>query len=362
VIPGRPQFFATSVLLNGVATGVLVESHTGRPTKIEGNPQHPGSLGSTDAFTQAAVLDLYDPDRSQVVTSARRISSWDAFTAAIKPPLDDQKVKGGVGLRILTETVTSPTLASQLQALLKEYPQARWHQYEPAGRDAVRAGARLAFGEDVDPVYQVDKADVILSLDADLLFSMPGSVRYARDFSAKRKVQDPHTNTMNRLYVVESAPSLTGGMADHRLSLRVSEIEPLARAVAAELGIANVQSGEWAEGAKYTKWIAALVRDLQQHKGSSLVVAGAYQSPAVHALAHAMNDALGNVGRTVVYTTPLQSEPVESMASLRELVKDMEAGKVEMLIRQLVLKAYDQHIGTYVTRPVPEYLQTGRAV
>jgi molybdopterin-containing oxidoreductase family iron-sulfur binding subunit len=332
VLPGRPQFFATAVLLNGVATGVLVESHTGRPTKIEGNPQHPASLGSTDAFTQAAVLDLYDPDRSQVVTNARRISSWDAFTAALKPPLDDQKIKGGVGLRILTGTVTSPTLAQQLQSLLKEYPQARWYQYEPAGRDAVRAGALLAFGEDVNPVYQVDKADVILSLDADLLFSMQGNVRYARDFSAKRKVQDPHTNTMNRLYMVESAPSLTGGMADHRLSLRVNEVEPLARAVAAELGIANVQSGQWAEGSQYTKWIAALVRDLQQHKGSSLVVAGDYQSPAVHALAHAMNEALGNVGKTVVYTTPLQSDPVESITSLRELVKDMEAGKVEMLI------------------------------
>ncbi len=332
VLPGRPQFFATAVLLNGVATGVLVESHTGRPTKIEGNPQHPASLGSTNVFMQASVLDLYDPDRSQIVSNARRISSWEAFAAALKPPLDDQKIKGGAGLRILTETVTSPTLAQQLQALLKEYPQARWHQYEPAGRDAVRAGARLAFGEDVDPVYQIDKADVILSLDSDLLSSMPGSVRYARDFAARRKVQDPHTNTMNRLYAAESAPTLTGAMADHRISLRSSEVESFARAVAAELGVANAQSGQWAEGSKHTKWIAALVRDLQEHKGSSLVVAGDYQSPAVQALAHAMNDALGNVGKTVTYTAPLQSEPVESMTSLRELVKDMEAGTVEMLI------------------------------
>ena len=332
VLPGRPQFFATSVLLNGVATGVLVESHTGRPTKIEGNPQHPASLGSTNVFMQASVLDLYDPDRSQVVSNARRISSWDAFAAALKPPLDDQKIKGGAGLRILTETVTSPTLAQQLQALLKEYPQARWHQYEPAGRDAVRAGARLAFGEDVDPVYQIDKADVVLSLDSDFLSSIPGSVRYARDFAAKRKVQDPSTNTMNRLYAAESAPTLTGAMADHRISLRASEVESFARAVAAELGVANVQAGQWAEGSKHTKWIAALVRDLQEHKGSSLVVAGDYQSPAVQALAHAMNEALGNAGKTVIYTAPLQSEPVESMTSLRELVKDMEAGKVEMLI------------------------------
>jgi MoCo/4Fe-4S cofactor protein with predicted Tat translocation signal len=332
IVPGRPQFFATSVLLNGVATGVLVESHTGRPTKIEGNPQHPGSLGSTDALTQAAILDLYDPDRSQVVSYAGRISSWDAFTAALKPPLDDQKVKGGSGLRILTETVTSPTFANQLQALLKEYPQARWHQYEPVGRDAVRAGARLAFGEDVDPVYHLDKADVILSLDADLFFAMPGNVRYARDFSARRKVVDPHTNTMNRLYAAESVPTLTGSMADHRLSMRASDVESFARAVAAELGVANVQAGQWADGSKYTKWVSVLVRDLQEHKGSSLVVAGEYQSPMVHALAHAMNNALGNVGKTVTYVTPLQASPVESMASLRELVQDMEAGKVEILL------------------------------
>lgn len=332
VIPGHPQYFATAVLLNGVATGVLVESHTGRPTKIEGNPLHPGSLGSTDAFTQAAVLDLYDPDRSQVVTNARRISSWDVFTAAVQSPLDSQKAQGGAGLCILTETVTSPTLASQLQALLKEYPQARWHQYEPAGRDAVRAGARLAFGEDVDPVYHVDKANVILSLDADLLFSLPGNVRYARDFAAKRRVEDHNVNTMNRLYVAESSPSLTGGMADHRVSLRASEVEAFARAVAAELGVANVQSGQWADAEKYKKWIAALVSDLQQQKGASLVVAGDYQPPVVHALAYAMNDALGNVGKTVTYTGPLQSEAAESMASLRELAADMEAGKVEVLI------------------------------
>src|SRR5581483_3412440 len=244
---------------------------------------HPGSLGSTDALTQAAILDLYDPDRSQVVSYARRISSWDAFTAAIKPPLEDQKVKGGAGLRILTETVTSPTLVSQLQALLKEYPQARWHQYEPVGRDAVRAGARLAFGEDVDPVYHLEKADVILSLDADLFFAMPGSVRYTREFSARRKVVDPHTNTMNRLYAAESVPTLTGSMADHRLSMRASDVESFARAVAAELGVANVQAGQWADGSKYTKWISALVRDLRGHKGASVVVAGEYQSPMVHA-------------------------------------------------------------------------------
>ncbi len=153
LIPGKPQFYATAVLLGGIAQGVLVESHMGRPTKIEGNPQHPASLGATDAFTQAAVLTLYDPDRAQVVTNAGRISTWDAFLAAVKTARDAQRLSQGAGLRVLTETVTSPTLASQLQALLVEFPAARWHQYEPAGREAVLDGARLAFGENVDTQY-----------------------------------------------------------------------------------------------------------------------------------------------------------------------------------------------------------------
>ncbi len=331
VVPGRPQFYATAVLLGGVATGVLVESHTGRPTKVEGNPEHPASLGATDVFTQASILMLYDPDRAQVVSHARRISSWDAFLAASKTAIEAQRAKNGAGLRLLTETVTSPTLFSQLQAFLKEFPEARWHQYEPVNRDAVRAGARLAFGEDVDPQYHFDKADVILSLDGDFLFGMPGSIRYARDFSARRKVRDEH-GSMSRLYVAESAPSITGSVADHRLSLRAGEIELLARAVAKEMGLANIQPGKWANGQKYTKWISALVGDLQKHNGASLVVVGDQQSPVVHAIAHAMNHALGNVGKTVVYTEPVQANPVNQLDSLRELVQDMQAGKVEVLV------------------------------
>jgi molybdopterin-containing oxidoreductase family iron-sulfur binding subunit len=338
LIPGRPQFYATAVLLGGVATGVLVESHMGRPTKIEGNPQHPASLGATDVFTQAAVLTLYDPDRAQVVTSAGRISTWDAFLATMSTALEAQRLSQGAGLRILTETVTSPTLAHQLQTLLSQFPAAWWYQYEPTGRDTVLAGARLAFGEDVDAHYRFDKAEVILSLEADFLFSLPGSVRYARDFTEKRRVQDGHTE-MNRLYVVENTPSLTGAMADHRLPLRASEIEHFARTLAAALGVSGVRSLEFGVSPAANpqppvpeKWIAALVRDLQQHRSASLVIAGDQQSPVVHALAHAMNHALGNIGNTVIYTAPVQAKPVEQSESLRVLVQDMEAGKVEMLV------------------------------
>ena len=339
LLPGRPQYYATAVLFNGVAMGVLVESHTGRPTKIEGNPQHPASLGSTDALTQAAILNLYDPDRAQIVSNAGRISTWDGFTTAIKPALDQQLLKQGAGLRILTETITSPTFASQMDAFAQLFPQARWHQYEPLGRDAVRQGARLAFGEDVDTHYRLEKAEVILSLDADFLFAMPGSARYTRDFSAKRKVHSQagdhdngHGGSMNRLYAVESSPSLTGAMADHRISVRASEVEFFARTIAKELGVAGVEVGQWGGSETHAKHIAAIARDLQQHKGASVVIASDYQPPVVHALAHAINASLGNVGETVIYTDPINVNPTVQIDSLRELAQDMTDGKVELLV------------------------------
>src|SRR5271155_3368693 len=165
IIPGKPLFYATSMPLAGVATGLLVESNMGRPTKIEGNPDHPGSLGGTDVFTQASVLTLYDPDRSKTVVLEGRISSWGAFLSAMGN-VRGQLAPKGTGVRILTETVTSPTLASQIQTLLKQFPAAKWHQYEPCGRDNEREGTRLAFGKPVNPVYRFDQADVIVSLDS----------------------------------------------------------------------------------------------------------------------------------------------------------------------------------------------------
>lgn len=330
IVPGKPLFFATAMPLGGIATGLLVESHMGRPTKIEGNPKHPASLGATDAFAQASVLTLYDPDRSQVVTNAGRISTWDAFLATLSTDLEAQRLSLGAGLRVLTETVTSPTLASQLWALLAKFPKAEWHQYEPAGRDAARAGARLAFGEYVDTHYRFDRADVILALDADFLSCGPGILRYAREFAAKRRVRARQTQ-MNRLYAVESTPSITGAMADHRLPLRAGQIEGFARAVAEGLGVQGAASAETTPTPVDAKWIAALVRDLQRHRGSSIIVAGDQQAPIVHALAHAMNHSLGNVGTTVIHTAPVEANPVNQAESLRDLVRDMDAGRVELL-------------------------------
>jgi MoCo/4Fe-4S cofactor protein with predicted Tat translocation signal len=328
LIPGKPLFYASAMTLGGYATGVLVESHEGRPTKIEGNPDHPASLGSSDPFMQASILELYDPDRSQVVTRfGTRISTWNAFVQSLQTELDGQRANQGAGLRIVTGLVTSPTLASQLNAILAEFPQAKWHQYEPAGSDNARAGARLAFGRDVETIYNLANAEVILSLDANFLGEGPAHIRYARDFSNMRRVWTGQS-TQNRLYVVESTPSITGAKADHRLPVRASQMELFARAVAEAVG---VEAGG-AELAEHANWIAAVAGELQGHHGTSLVIAGEQQPPLVHALAHAMNEALGNVGQTVLYTDPVAATPVDEMASLRELADDMAADRVELLI------------------------------
>src|SRR5947209_5838633 len=278
VVLGQPLFYATAATLGGYAMGILAESHEGRPTKIEGNPNHPASLGATDIFAQASVLTLYDPDRSQTVMYLGEIRSWGAFLVELRRALAKEHDRRGAGLRILTETITSPTLAAQLEQLLKDYPQAAWHQYEPAARDEAREGARLAFGDDVETLYRFDRADVVLSLGADFLSSGPASVRYARDFVSKRRVRAGAQADMNRLYVVECTPSCTGAMADHRLPIKASEIESFARAVAAGLGIQTVeQTANQQSAIGNRQWVAALVRDLEQHRGASIVIAGEEQ-------------------------------------------------------------------------------------
>jgi len=329
LVPGKPLFFATAVTLGGIATGVLVESHEGRPTKIEGNPEHPASLGATDLFAQASILSLYDPDRSQTLSSRGDIRTWSAFLGAVRGALESVRTARGAGLRILTETCTSPTLARQLEAFLVEFPAARWHQHEPVGRDQVRAGARLAFGSAVDTRYVVDKARVIVSLDADILGVMPGSVRYTRDFSAARRVRGGHAE-MSRLYVVESAPTNTGAKADHRLALKPSAIIAAARTLAAAIGVIGVTPAMLPTESQ--RFVEAAARDLTANRTASLVVAGDEQPAAVHVLAHAINQALGNVGQTVLYSESIEANPIDQAASLRELVADMQAGTVSGLI------------------------------
>jgi len=328
MVPGTPLYFATATVLGGYSRGVLVTSNMGRPTKIEGNPDHPASLGSSDIFMQASILSLYDPDRSQVVTHKGEISTWNKCVAELQQGMEIQKALKGAGLAILTESVTSPTLAGQLQSLLADYPQAKWHQYEPVNEDNELEGALLAFGEPVTTQYHFDKADIILSLDADFLTHGPAAVRYSRDFSRRRKVSDLNPK-MSRLYVIEGTPSVTGSMADHRVRLRASEVEGVAAAFAQAVGISGVSADEPAIGAE---WIDTVARDLQKHRGASIVIAGSNQPPVVHGLAHAMNMVLGNIGTTVEYTEMVLAKPVNQAASLQELVNNMASGSVDVLL------------------------------
>jgi MoCo/4Fe-4S cofactor protein with predicted Tat translocation signal len=333
LILGKPQFYATAMPFGPDAIGLLVESHEGRPTKIEGNPDHPSSLGATNAFAQASILNLYDPDRAQTVTNAGEIRTWSQFLDAAQALAANFKATQGAGLRILTGIVASPTLAAQIETILTLYPQAKWHQWEPAVGDGTREGAKVAFGNYVNTVYRVEKADVILSLDSDFLGSGPGHIRYALEYSRRRKLDqfkeaDRRGGEMNRLYVVEPTPSVTGATADHRLPLRAAEVGLFARALAGKLGLGGLATLPGRNG----EWLDAVAKDLQQHKGSSLVVAGEQQPAEVHALAHAINAALGNVGATLYYTDPIEARPVNHLQSFGELCADIDANKVETLL------------------------------
>ncbi len=352
-VPGKALYFATAMPHPKGATGLLVRSNEGRPTHVEGNPEHPGSgtperpadqrVAGTDIFSIASLLTLYDPDRSETISYRGEIRPYTSFLADARTALDGLKAKQGAGLRFLTETVTSPSVAALLKQILTALPQARWHQYEAVGSNAATAGARLAFGQPVNTVYHFDRADRVLALDADFLSAGPGDLRHARDFIDRRRVVAGKTE-MNRLYVVETTPTNTGAKADHRLSIKPSELEGFARALAGALG-AQGSGATAGANVRHADKVAAMAKDLQAARGKSIVIAGDYAPPAVHALAHAMNAALGNVGQTVTYTEPLQfypnEQPVEQIEDLRALVGDMDAGRVEMLVIVGGNPAYD---------------------
>lgn len=326
VIPGKALFYATAMTLGGVATGLLAKSNEGRPTKIEGNPDHPGSFGATDVRAQAALLDMYDPDRSQEVTYRGTSKTWQNFMTEVRARIDENRGNGGAGIRFLTQTVTSPTLIAQMRGILAELPQARWYQYEPVNSDNAIAGARMAFGSPAQAIYKFDQADRVLSLDKDIFSDF--NVRYTKDFSKKR-VFTEEKQDISRLYAIETTFSLTGAKADHRLAIKPSQMAEIAKAIAAAVGVAGATS-TYKENAQ---WIQALAKDLQANRGKSIVVAGDHQPPMVHALAHAMNAALGNVGTTVTYIEPLQANPeILQMDQLRQLIGEIDSNAVKMLV------------------------------
>src|ERR1051326_4970178 len=336
-VPGRPLFYATAFTLGGYAQPLLVESHLYRPTKIEGNDKHPASLGGTDIFSQASILEMYDPDRSQTITYLGDVRTWGDFVNALTGPLNVQKNLGGAGIRILSRTFSSPTLADQKKDFLAKFPEAKWHVYEPVNRDNVLEGAKLAFGQPVETRYDFSKADVIVSLDADFLSAgFPGSTKYIRDFAKRR---NPEAGEMSRLYVVESGMSATGAKADHRLPIRAADIDVFASSLDAAIGA--YEQFQMIGHPDWEKFAVPLVQELSRRRGSSIVLVGDHQPPAVHAIAHVANAKLGNIGQTVFYSDPVDANPINQTESLKELVADMRAGKVDMLVILGGNPAYD---------------------
>ena len=341
VVPGRPLFFATAFPLAGYASGLLVESYTGRPTKVEGNPDHPSSLGATDAFAQASILGLYDPDRSQTLTQFGRIRTWQALTDAVGARMKSLRGLQGDGLRILTGSVSSPTLAGRIRTLLASQPKAKWHQWEAAGRDRVREGVRIAFGEPVEIRLDLEKADVVVTLDADPLAEGPGHLVNARQFARRRRAMatDPKAPAV-RYWAFETAPATGGVLADHRVRVAASNLPALTVALAAAVGVPGAAAPSGVDEATRTM-VASAAEDLRKSHGRAVVVAGEYAPAGVQALAHAINRELGAFGTTVLVTDPVEAAPVDQAASLKELTADLAAGKVDLLLLLGVNPVFD---------------------
>lgn len=320
VIPGRPLYFATTMAVQGYGIGLLAESHEGRPTKVDGNPDHPASLGSSDAWIQASVLTMYDPDRSQQILNAGKPSTWAEAQAAVASAAQT----AGNGLRIISE----PTSSASIIAAIAGLSDAKWYQYDALSNDNTADGAKLAFGRVVNTIYAFDKASVVVALDSDFTHGSATSIRYSRDFASTRRLESDKLS-MSRLYVAEPTPSNTGTMADHRLPVKASDIAAMAQAIAAALGVAGVTAPSMS--AAVSKWVAVAVTDLKAATGKSIVIAGESQPAAVHALVHAINANLSNVGQTVTYTEAVIGVPT-GVASLKALVAEINAGAVKMLV------------------------------
>ncbi|MBI1388245.1 MAG: 4Fe-4S dicluster domain-containing protein [bacterium] len=337
--PGIPEFYASGIRHHqGFVQGVLVESHEGRPTKIEGNPQHPSSLGATDVLTQASILNLYDPDRSQSALHNGKHSSWDYFLSESRGWLQSYRNNGGKGLRLLTSPITSPSLLKQIEQWKKAMPNAKWHQYSPIGWEAVEESARIAFGEDLNPIYHFDKADVVVSLDSDFFSELPGCVRYAKEFSQLRNVlREPNPEKMNRFYAFEPTPSMTGSNADHRYPVNSSEMQDVVLLLLSELNRDMDLPFPIPEFTSQLeddveKGIKVMAKDLLAHQGRSLVIAGIFQPAWIQALVFFINHKLGNISKTLDFA----DDPVKRMGlnpgTISELVHDIHNQNAETLI------------------------------
>ncbi len=327
VVPGKALYFATAMPRSGGAVGLLVRSNEGRPTKVEGNPDHPASLGATDIFAQAAILALYDPDRSQGVSHMGEVSSWGDFITAVGGRVSLVDSKKGEGLRFLSESTTSPSLTAMMQSIMATMPNAKWHQYEPARGNGQFYGAATS----PNVMYRFDKADRILSLDSDFMVDSGASVRYARDWAERRKVSSSSAD-MSRLYVAETTVSTTGANADNRIAIRPSEFQSFVEALVDRVNDGGKNQSPKAGSKRQQEFVDAVAKDLLANRGRSIVIAGEWQSAYVHMLVGRLNEGLGNNGQTVFYSAAVEASPVDHIASITDLALDMSKGEVETLV------------------------------
>ncbi len=350
VLPGVPNFYATAMNIGGDVVGLLVESHEGRPTKIEGNPGHPINLGRTNSLHQGSVLNLYDPSRLKTPRKGMAPANWDAAADFVKAHFAEQRSSNGRGMAVLSRALPSPTYYHLRDRFLARYPQAKWYTYESVSYDNERQGLTAAFGSPVRPLYRLNKAWVVVSLDADLLCTEHNGVSNANLWSTLRVVDKPD-DEMSRLYAVEGTYSVTGSNADHRLRLRPSQVEAFTFALAGELlaqgqvalpadiraAIPERSKGLDEKAAAFAKAVAADLLDRRTKRGglrTGVVVPGRRQSAQVHACAAAINAAIGAIGATVDYYADY-SRPegdIGDMAGIKALTEALNGGQVQTLL------------------------------
>ncbi|MBV9198782.1 MAG: TAT-variant-translocated molybdopterin oxidoreductase, partial [Alphaproteobacteria bacterium] len=329
IVPGRSRYYATATTSGGYANGVLVAHQMARPVKVEGNPDHPASLGAASAIMQATILTLYDPRRAQSIVGDGQIDTWERFVTMLYERRGHLLAQGGEGLRLLTGTVTSPSLAAQIDAVQKQLPAMRWHQWEPLHRDNELAASQRAFGRPVECVFDVGAADVIFAVESDLISGVPGWLAYARQFAAHRRPDETH-GQMSRVYAIESTPTLIGVKADHRLSMRPAELFEAMRYLAGTTGAGPASWGQ--HDVKDASWLKAAAQDLMQSRGRALVHVGREQPVEMHLFADAINSVLGSFGTTIRPIEPVAVSASAQQQSLHELTTEMAAGKVDTLV------------------------------
>ncbi|RMG98032.1 MAG: 4Fe-4S dicluster domain-containing protein [Deltaproteobacteria bacterium] len=351
MIPGRPLYYATAFALGGSVQGLLVESQDGRPTKIEGNPRHPGSQGATTAWAQASVLDLYDPERSRTVLSGGGESDFAAFEAALAEIREKAKASGGANLAVVVRSPDSPTMRAQLAAFRSAFGRARIVVDEPAGPAAAIAAAEAIGGKGARVRRHLDGAAVVAAFDADFLGTEPDTVRLAKEWSRSRRVQGP-ADDPSRLYVVEPHFTSTGMVADHRRAVRGALVGPMLVALARELaqkhaGAVQFPSGvdallgrlpvaELDEGSR--RFIEVLAKDLAANKERSAVLVGIRQPAWVHGLAYLVDHALRNVGKSLRWH---QVDADLEYGDLEDLAKALSDGAVDTVVCLGTNPAYD---------------------